>query len=220
MFKWKIEDLKLYNEVLKSGENLYDHIFKCESKTSKKDKIKFIDEHSFAISYVVSVVEKFNADYETLPKIKTKNGMKVKPSGLREWLKENDPEKHFDTDRKCGCLYGKTYIEDIDIDAFIDEKFHSVLIDLYNKESAYFLTHDEYTVTFEEARVYVRDYGGFGAIIRENSALDRNEKHCLYIFDRRGEKRELTLDEMKSIIEKGRQVKALIDSLSENPIEF
>lgn len=222
MFKWKVEDLKLYNEVLKSGEKYYDHLFDCESKFSKKDKIRFIDEHEpfYPISYIVGVVKKFNADYENLPKIKTKNGMKVKPSGLREWLKENDPKKRFNTDKKCGCLYSKIYIEDIDIDSYINSNFHSLLLELYNEESRYFLTHDEYTVTLDEAKIYVRDYGGFGSVIRQGSALDRDESSYLYVFNRDGNKRKLTLDEMKSIVEKGRQVKALIDSLSENPIEF
>ena len=68
MFEWIVEDMVLLNQkggVFLCKEKIYD----CEHKVSREDKIAFEDSFQEGkLSYLLELIEKFNADKETMPK--------------------------------------------------------------------------------------------------------------------------------------------------------
>ena len=89
MFEWKVEDMILLKQkggvFLRGGkEKIYD----CESNVSREDKIAFVDSKQDGIlSYLLTLIEKFNQDVENMPKDQWDN---VKTVSLKAWIKKND----------------------------------------------------------------------------------------------------------------------------------
>ena len=69
MFNWNVEEMKLMNEHYMMGRN---KIYYCEKDVSREDKIAFIDKiHKGKMTYLLNLIDKFNQDKESLPKLVT-----------------------------------------------------------------------------------------------------------------------------------------------------
>lgn len=224
MFEWKVEEMALMNgkksEYLgfrKGDATLFD----CESSLSREDKISFIDSmQDGKMSYLLSLIEKFNADKENLPKKESMFGEpEIKTTSLKAWIKRNDTkysQKMIDDWYK----YGKynllgcerniqsnrkgdyDYYEDL-----VDEVFRRQLIECENAERKYFREHDEYSILKKKFEEKQGQYGtAFGVSIVTGSC-----GVCVGDFDN---KRDITIEELKELLAKYEQLDALVEKLT------
>lgn len=224
MFEWKVEEMALMNS--KKSEYLGFHrgnatLFDCESSLSKEDKISFIDSmQDGKMSYLLSLIEKFNTDKESLPKKESMFGeTEVKTTSLKAWVKRNDTkysQKLIDDWHK----YGKynllgcerniqrnrkgdyDYYEDL-----VDEVFRRQLIECENAEQKYFREHDEYSILKKKFEEKHRQYGTtFGvSIVAGSRGVHVGD------FDN---SRDITIEELKELLEKYEQLDALVEKLT------
>lgn len=224
MFEWKVEEMALMNS--KKSEYLGYRkgnatLFDCESSLSREDKIFFIDSmQDGKMSYLLSLIEKFNADKENLPKKESMFGEpEVKTTSLKAWIKRNDTkysQKMIDDWYK----YGKynllgcerniqsnrkgdyDYYEDL-----VDEVFRRQLIECENAERKYFREHDKYSILKKKFEEKQRQYGtAFGVSIVTGSC-----GVCVGDFDN---KRDITIEELKELLAKYEQLDALVEKLT------
>lgn len=218
MFKWKIEDLVLYNqaEVPRKKEKIYD----CESKVSREDKITFIDSlNDGKMTYILSLLDKFDKDKESLPK---DNYGYVKTVSLKAWINRNDTkyeQKIIDNWYNYGKLYFMgceryitSYNRKNSYDTYndiVDEIFHRQLKECEKEERKYFLEHDEYSILKEEFRnkKYVTTFG-------VNIADWSDGRLCIIDGDDGKNEREITIDELKELLDKYRQLDKLVEKLT------
>ncbi len=215
MFEWKVEDMTLLNQ--KSGLFLRKKIYDCEYNTTREDKISFVDSKQDGIlSYLLTLIEKFNQDVETMPKDQYGN---VKTISLKAWIKKNDTkyskpiiDDHYE--------YGKYYIlgmeryitnnEQGHFDIYkdlVDELFHRQLKKCEEKERDYFLEHDERSILKREFRTMMDKYDttfGVPVVIHGNN---------YYIGDFK-KNREITLDEIKEMLSKYEQLDSLVKKIA------
>lgn len=218
MFEWKVEDMVLLNQkggVYIGNEKIYD----CEHRVSREDKIAFVDSlNDGKLSYILSLVEKFNEDKESMPK---DNWGYVKTVSLKAWIKRNDDRKLLDNNYTYGDIRfiggrniqyisfrgrnGYGYYYDTYED-YVDEVFHRQLKECEEKERIYFLEHDEYSILKKKFRD--RKYNTtFGVQIITSSNGE------IYVRDDYDARREITIDELKELLAKYEQLDALVEKL-------
>ena len=221
MFNWKVEDMILMNQkggLFLGKEKIYD----CESKVSREDKIAFVDSlQDGKFSYLLSLIDKFKEDYDSLAKQKTAFGEEVKTVSLKAWIKRNDTKYRnlmIDDNYKYGEYYflgtrrniksNLKYTYDT-YDDLVDEVFHRQLKECENRERKYFAEHDEYSILKKKFRDRMYDTT-FGVHICEWS------NGRLTIKDNNNEEleRDITIDELKELLSKYEQVDALIEKLT------
>ena len=219
MFEWKVEDMILMNQkggvFLRGGkEKIYD----CESNTSREDKIAFVDSKQDGIlSYLMTLIEKFNQDVDNMPKDQWNN---VKTVSLKAWIKKNDTKysrpiiddhyrygryfvlgmERYITSNSKGCY--DTY-EDL-----VDELFHRQLKTCEQEEQSYFLEHDEYSILKRKFGEMMDKYStifGVSIVTSGNNYYVGNFK----------ENREITVDELKDLLSKYEQLDSLVEKLTE-----
>lgn len=222
MFEWKVEEMALMNNHADRHNGRYKTaLYACESFVSREDKITFVDSMTDGkLSYLLSLIEKFNAEKESLPKKDSMFGEpEVKTTSLKAWIKRNDtryPQKLIDDWFK----YGKynilgcerniqsnrkgdyDYYEDL-----VDEVFRRQLIECERKEEKYFSEHDEYSILkkkFEEKQNQYRTT--FGAEIWTGSG-------GVQIGDS-DKRRKLTIEELKELLSKYAQLDRLVERLT------
>lgn len=222
MFEWKVEEMALMNNHAYVHNGRYKTtLYACEDSVSREDKIAFVNGKTDGkLSYLLSLIEKFNADKDSLPK---KNSMfgepEVKTTSLKAWIKRNDtkyPQKLIDDWFKYGkynLLGCERNIQsnrkgDYDYyDNLIGEVFHRQLMKCEEEERKYFHEHDEYSILkkkFEEKQnQYHTTFGteiwtGTGGVQVGDS-------------DKR---RKLTIDELKELLSKYEQLDALVEKLT------
>lgn len=218
MFEWKVEDMILLNQ--KGGIFIgTDKIYDCENKTSREDKIAFVDSlQDGKLTYILSLVEKFEKESESMPRNQWGS---IKTVSLKAWIKRNDDRKILDDLYKYGNIrfLGGRNIECIslrgDYDThkdYVDEVFHRQLKECEKMEYKYFLEHDEYSILKQKFRD--RNYHTtFGVNIAECSdgkiyiCKDKDD-----FYD--SEHREITIEELKEILAKFEQVDALVKKIT------
>lgn len=218
MFEWKVEEMELMNE--KGGIFLgKEKIFDCESKTSREDKIAFVDSMTDGkLSYLLSLIEKFESEKETLPKDSFDN---VKTVSLKAWVKRNDTKYdrpiiddwyHYG---KYTILGAERYIQSNSkghyetYEDLVDECFHRQLLKCKNEEEKYFAEHDEYSILRKEVREKSGQHGTtFGVHIIFCSGGQ------LLVADNNDNDRDITLDELKELLTKYEQLDALVEKLT------
>lgn len=222
MFEWKVEDMALMNNHADRYNGRYKiTLYACESFALREDKITFVDSMTDGkLSYLLSLIEKFNADKESLPKKDSMFGEpEVKTTSLKAWIKRNDtryPQKLIDDWFK----YGKynilgcerniqsnrkgdyDYYEDL-----VDEIFRRQLIECERKEEKYFSEHDEYSI-LKKKFGNRNHHTTFGAHIRDWSS------GRLTVADGNDNERDITIDELKELISKYEQLDALVEKLT------
>ena len=218
MFEWKVEDMKLMNQ--RNGWFIgKQKIYYCEDEVSREDKIAFVDSmQDGKLTYLLGLVGKFNNEKMDLPKDRYGN---VKTVSLKAWINRNDTK--YDTHIfDCDYRYGKYRIFGMDryitssykgsydiYDDLVDEVFHRQLKECEKLERAYFEQHDEYSILkrkFKDKQYFTT----FGAKVACGS---NNE---VYVYDDHwNRKREITIEELKELIDKHEQVEAFVKKLTE-----
>lgn len=222
MFEWKVEEMALMN----NHADVYNWrckttVYTCESSVSRKDKIDFIDSMTDEkMSYLLSLIEKFNADKENLPKKESAySEPQIKTTSLKAWIKRNDTKysQHIIDDWH---NYGKYNIlgceRDIQSNAkgtydyyddLVDEVFRRQLMECEKEERKYFSEHDEYSVLKKTFLKKQQQYGTtFGVDIVTGSC-----GVCVGDFDNN---RDITIDELKELLSKYEQLDAFVEKLT------
>lgn len=218
MFEWKVEEMALMNERTKFFLGK-ERIFDCESETSREDKIAFVDSVTDGkLSYLLSLIKKFESEKESLPKDNYGN---VKTVSLKSWIKRNDTkyERPIIDDwyhyGKYAILGVERYIQSNSkghyetYDDLVDECFHRQLFDCKRKEEKYFAEHDEYSILRKEVREKSNQHGTtFGIHIVFCSSGQ------LLVADDNGNDREITLEELRELLTKYEQLDTLVEKLT------
>lgn len=215
MFEWKVEDMVLSNEDSKLFVGCKEKLYRCEPKVSREDKIAFVDSmQDGKLSYILELADKFEKDKETLPKDKWGH---VKTVSLKAWLKRNDTRKIVDDKFHYGEIYFlhcSRYIYCLNkrqgygiYEDYVNEVFHKQLQKCEAMEKQYFLEHDEYSILKQKFRdkKYNTTFGVHTAMCSNGD---------VYVVDDDGNKREITIDELKELIEKYEQLDKLVEKLT------
>ena len=216
MFEWKVEEMKLMNE--KGGVFLgKEKIFSCESKTSREDKIAFVDSMTDGkLSYLLSLIEKFESEKESLPKDTWGSVKTVSP---KAWVKRNDT-KYKRPVIDDWYQYGKYRILNVErniqsnskgsyeiYDDLVDECFHRQILECKREEEKYFAEHDEYSILKKKFRE--RNYDTTFGVNIHNWSNGR-----LTVADDNDNERDITIDELKDLLSKYEQLDTLVEKLT------
>lgn len=222
MFEWKVEEMKLMNNHNDIYNGRYKtNVYSCESSASRDDKIAFVDSmQDGKLSYILSLIEKFNADKESLPKKDSMFGEpEVKTTSLKAWIKRNDTKYKtpliddwfkygkyniLGCERNIQSIHKGTYDY---YDDLVDEVFRRQLMECEREEEKYFSEHDEYSILkkkFEEKNNQYRTT--FGAEIWTGSS-------GIQVGDP-DKRRELTIEELKELLFKYEQLDELVEKLT------
>lgn len=220
MFEWNVEHMNLTKN---KHEAYFDerkvNIYDCEAIVSREDKIAFVDKmQDGELSYLMSLIEKFEADKGAMPRDSWGN---VKTVSLKAWIKRNDTRYAPYGVIDCTYRYGEYFLlgtkrnikanskgpYDIYED-LVDEMFHRQLRECENKEKEYFLEHDEYSRLKKELREKNRHSTTFGVRISFDSNGD------ISIWGGKEERRPITIDELKELLAKYEQIDAFIEKLT------
>lgn len=218
MFEWKVEEMALMNE--RGGIFLgKEKIFDCESETSREDKIAFVDSMTDGkLSYLLSLIEKFDGEKESLPKDGYGN---VKTVSLKSWIKRND-KKYESPIIDDWFQYGKYSILRLEryiqsslkgrydtYEDLVDECFHRQLLVCKMEEKKYFEEHDEYSILINKVKEKSsRHNTTFGVHIVFRSGCK------ILIRDDNDNDRDFTIDELKELLSKYAQLDALVEKLT------
>ena len=224
MFEWKAEEMMLMNNrhnVYPSRGKRKTIIYDCEDSVSREDKIAFVDSKTDGkLSYLLSLIEKFNADKDNLPKKDSMFGEpEVKTTSLKAWIKRNDT-KYLQNIIDDWYIYGKYNLlgcerniqsntrETYDYyDDLVDEVFHRQLIKCEEEEQKYFHEHDEYSILKKKFQEKQQQYGTtFGVgIVMGSCGI------CVGDFENY---RDITIEELKELLSKYDQLDAFVEKLS------
>lgn len=222
MFEWKVEEMKLmnnHNDIY--GGTYKTNVYSCESSVSRDDKIVFVDSmQDGKLSYILSLIEKFNADKESLPKKDSMFGEpEVKTTSLKAWIKRNDTKYErpliddwfkygkyniLGCERNIQNSYKGTYdyYEDL-----VDEVFRRQLMECERKEEKYFSEHDERSILEKKFNEKLNQYGTtFGADIWTGTG-------GVQVGDS-DKMRKLTIDELKELLSKYEKLDELVEKLT------
>lgn len=218
MFEWKVEEMVLMNNHADDYTGRCKvSVYACESFVSREDKIAFVDSMTDGkLSYLLSLIEKFNADKEGFPKDSWGD---VKTVSLKAWIKRNDTkysrkliddwyeygkynllgcERYIQSNRKGSY----DYYEDL-----VDEVFRRQLMKCEEEERKYFCEHDEYSIL--KKRYREKGYNTtFGIHICDWSS------GRLTIADDNDNERDITIDELRELLSKYEQLDALVEKLT------
>lgn len=222
MFEWKVEEMALMNNRADVYNGRYKaNVYACENFVSREDKIDFVDSKTDGkLSYILSLIEKFDFDKEKLPKKGSMFGEpEVKTTSLKAWIKRNDtkyPQKVIDDWFKygkyniLGCerniqnSYKGTYDY---YDDLVDEVFRRQLMKCEEEEKKYFSEHDEYSILKKRFEEKLNQYRTtFGAEIWTGSSgvqVGGSDK-----------RRKLTIEELKELLSKYEQLDVLVEKLT------
>lgn len=224
MFEWKVEEMVLMNnrhDVYTSRGKRKAIIYDCEDSVSRENKISFVDSKTDGkLSYILSLIEKFDTDKDNLPKKDSMFGEpEVKTTSLKAWIKRNDTkysQKIIDDWFK----YGKYNIIGCErniqsntkgtydyYDDLVDEVFHRQLMKCEEEEQKYFHEHDEYSILkkkFEEKRQQYGTTFGVGIVMGSCGI-------CVGDFEKY---RDITIEELKELLSKYDQLDAFMEKLS------
>lgn len=219
MFIWNVEDMALLNQnftICIGNEKIYN----CEREISREDKIAFVDKmNDGKLSYILLLADKYAIDKETMPK---DSWGTVKTVSLKAWIKKNDTKYNrpiFDNSFKYGQFYLlgiERHIEYVNskrhydtYEDLVDEAFHRQLKKCEEEERLYFLAHDEYSILKQKYRDYHEKYRtSFGV------HLSWGSKDINIWDDNSGNKREITIEELKELLSKYEQIDALVEKLT------
>lgn len=219
MFDWKVEDLKLINDKMYINDRLHSSKhFSCEETTSREDKIAFVDKfHNGNLSYILNLKDKYENDRDELPK---DQWGEVKTVSLKAWIKKNDSRNivdnryHYGEINLCGTtidIRKNVYNPYWEYKDDVDEIFHRQLCECAKQEQEYFKTHDEYEILKSSLLDNINKYGTtFGVIIITSS------DGSISVGKDFDNKRPITIDEIKALLENYEKLKNYIGELTDN----
>lgn len=222
MFEWKVEEMKLmnnHNDIY--GGKYKTNVYSCESSVSRDDKIAFVDSmQDGKLSYILTLIDKFNIDKEKLPKKDSMFGEpEVKTTSLKAWIKRNDtkyPQNLIDGRYN----YGKYNILGCErniqsnrkgtydyYDDLVDEVFRRQLMKCEQEEQKYFSEHDERSILEKKFNDKLNQYHTtFGAEIWTGTG-------GVQVGDS-DKRRKLTIDELKELLSKYEKLDELVEKLT------
>ena len=178
---YKKEDMKFLNmttrEVFIPGANkiggMYE-IFEIEDELNIQEKIKFIDKFKDGLaSYLINIIQKWEDEKDGLSK---DNRGHIRTVSKKAWIKRNDPRKIIDNKYDIGKYYfmGNKYTEltlecpmsyghrELYMGSHIaNQWFHSLCLELKDKEQKYFESIDSRSIKFKKLKEYISMYGIF-----------------------------------------------------------
>ena len=219
MFEWKVEAMKLLQErpINYSGK---DFPFNCELELSQEEKIQFIDSiENGRMTYILELVNKFGKERNSLAKNKWGG---INTNSLKAWIKRNDCRHMIDCDYDYGkirFLGVKSFITRLTSESdkmyyetcedFINDVFHVILLRCRNNEIDCYKSNDEYEILKEKFRN--RKYRTtFGVHIASWSS----GRICVYDENDDNKERDITIDELKLLIEKDEELDRIIQKMS------
>lgn len=228
MFKWDVKEMALLKEFKENNGKARDYIFKCELELSREEKIAFVDErYDGKLSYILGLVDKFNAEKDGLPKDSWGN---IKTVSLKAWINRNDTKYGKSDYRRIIDDCGKVYFVNCNRwithnmssnfydthEDYVDEIFHRVLYLLKDEEEKYFKEHDEYEILkskFRNDRNFSTTFGVHIGICSDGN---------IYVYDKEdNDKRPITIDELKLLLAMDEKLKAYEQELCKQVnIEF
>ena len=229
MFKWDVKEMALLKEFKENNGKARDYIFKCESELSREEKIAFVDErYDGKLSYILGLVDKFNAEKDGLPKDSWGN---IKTVSLKAWINRNDTKYGKSDYRRiiddCGKVYfvncnrwithnmSKTYYDTHE--DYVDEIFHRVLYLLKDEEEKYFKEHDEYEILKSK----FRNDRNFNTTFGVHIGICSDGNICVYDKEDKNKRRQITIDELNLLLAMDEKLKAYEQELCKQVnIEF
>lgn len=218
-FNWNVEELKLMNMQVVDG------VFDCEDKVSREDKIAFIDSmQDGAMSYIVSVGEKFLAEKDTL---KTDECGNIKTVSLRAWVNRNDKKDKFEEQGMYEVLRLRANIKNYpnvhpiwsrDNKDIVDAAFNAQLQKCLEKEKCYFYENDTNNQLAKMVCQKMVKYGydfGYTLTIEGGYLVPKDYRYGVYAVeftDWDDDSRYLTPDELIHVSE-------LLDTLEDSYIK-
>lgn len=225
MFEWKVEEMVLMNSKISCLRNK-EKIYPCEDKTSREDKIAFVDSKTDGkLSYILGLIEKFDTEKESLPHDTGFWSDRVKTVSLKAWIKRNDTKygrpiidnwNRYGDYAILGCVRNIQRNNKGTYDTYedlVDEVFHRLLRRCEEEEKTYFLANDEYSVLKTRFREYQGKYRtSFGVKVLTCS----NGEVSVYkdVIDYKT-KRDITIEELKDLLAKYEQLDKLAEKLTE-----
>lgn len=217
MVEWKVEEMKFRKYGFSD----------LEISTNREDKIEFVDRFCDGkFSYLLSLIERFKDDYDTLPH---DNFGYVKTVSLMAWIKRNDVKY----DRPIiddWYKYGEFNVagvrgninrtkEDYELIRYgnrnqytdiVDFAFRNTLEKCLKEEERYFRNTDEYCILKQKFRQ--RHYNTtFGVPITElndgNIYISKEDDYHVM--------REITIDELRLLLSKYEELDALVSKIED-----
>ena len=187
------------------------------AKFSEEDKIEIISKFDEKFAKILEIVDLFREEKDI---IKKDNYGYYKTVSLVGWVKRNKAQDFIDTTYRYGEIYNyrnvngyNFFLTSLDDDKkrtdFINQIFVLTIIKLREKELEYWFDHDEYTLL--KRRWENEHITNFGVPITFCSSGQ------ILIRDTEGEdrEREITIDELKQLLEMNDKLKAYIQQLTD-----
>ena len=195
-----------------------DHKYSITRVLTDSKKIDIINQHDKRFMPVLDLADKFQKEKDT---IKKNYDGKINSVSYRAWLKRNDQKECVASTYYLGRVYNydkdhynhyyiATLGEPQNRQEFINKVFDDLLSKLRGAEFEYFLDHDEYTVLKSELRTYNH---AFKKTFNGPLGFCSNGRILVMDVDSDAE-RDITMDELKTMISMYKQVEDFIAELS------
>ena len=231
MFNWNVEEMELLKEFKENNGIPRKYVFKCESELPREEKIALVDErYDGKLSYILGLVDKFNAEKDGLPKDSWGN---IKTISLKAWINRNDTKYgKSDYHRMIDSWYNYGRVSFIGCDRwitlnmcksyydthenYVDEIFHRMLYFLKDEEEKYFKEHDEYEILKSKFRNDRNFNTTFGVHI--GCCSDGN----IYVYDKEDNdnRRPITIDELKLLLAMDEKLKVYEQELCNKQVNI
>ena len=183
---------------------------------NEADKIDIIIKFDQDFLTVLSLIDLFRSEQDTIKK--DKNGY-FKTVSFVGWIKRNNAQQYFDTQYRYGSLrkyhdgnhnfYLDQMVKDDERADFINRVFLLKLIELREKELEYWFNHDEYTLLKRRwEKEHITNFGVPIAFCSSGQILIRDT-------EAEAREREITIDELKQLLEMNDKLKAYIQHLTD-----
>ena len=191
-----------------------DHKYSITRELTDGEKIDIIKQHDKRFMPVLDLADKFQKEKDTIKK--TSDGS-FNLVSYRAWLKRNDPKEIIASTHHLGKvfnyttgLFGGYYIatlgEPQNRQEFINKVFNDLLSKLRGAEFEYFLDHDEYTVLKSQLQKCKHSFGV--------PLVYCSDLRILITDKNSGNERDITLEELKTLIAMNKQVDDFVAELA------
>lgn len=152
----------------------------AEKVCSYEDKVRVIDaHHDGKMSYILELIEKFKAEYKSIktvycdPDFMLPNSLpRLNTNSLKAWLRKNDTknitynkgtfdfyDRYFNVVDYSGLYCDGLYRDFLTPSFIVDYTFESLLSDLYEKETNFYLHHNPDVLYVESVCKNLENYG-------------------------------------------------------------
>lgn len=191
-----------------------DHKYSIARELTDNEKVDIISQHDKHFMPVLDLADKFQKEKDTIKK--TSDG-KINSVSYRAWLKRNDQRECVASTYYLGQVYNynKGYGSNYYIDTlgepqnrqnFINKVFDDLLSNMRAEEFEYFLDHDEYNVLKSQLKNCNHSFGV--------PLVYCSDLRILITDKNSGNERDITLEELKTLIAMNKQVDDFVAELA------